>query len=48
VVREASMRAIETVVGAYDGEAANDHADEVIVSRAHVEAALERVDASSS
>ena len=43
VVREASMRAIEAVVGAYDGEAANDHADEVIVSRAHVEAALERV-----
>ena len=46
VVREASMRAIESVVGAYDGEAANDHADEVVVSRAHVEAALERVTAS--
>jgi transitional endoplasmic reticulum ATPase len=48
VVREASMRAIETVVGAYDGEAANDHADEVVVSRAHVEAALERVGASGA
>ena len=46
VVREASMRAIESVVGAYEGEAANDHADEVIVSRAHVDAALARVGAS--
>ena len=46
VVREASMRAIEAVVDAYDGEAANDHADEVVVSRSHVEAALERVGAS--
>jgi len=46
VVREASMRAIEAVVGAYDGETANDHADEVVVTRAHVEAALERVGAS--
>jgi transitional endoplasmic reticulum ATPase len=43
VVREASMRAIEDVVGAYEGEAANDHADEVAVTRAHFEAAMERV-----
>ena len=48
VVREASMRAIESVVGEYDGEAANDHADEVVVSRAHVEAALARVGASGA
>ena len=43
VVREASMRAIEDVTEAYAGEAANDHADEVVVTRAHFEAAVERV-----
>ena len=43
VVREASMRAIEAIVGEYEGEAANDHADEVIVARSHFEAALDRV-----
>ena len=42
-VREASMRAIEGVVGAYEGETANDHADEVVVTRDHFEAAVERV-----
>ena len=47
VVRDASMRAIEEIVGAYEGEAATDHADEVAVTRAHFEAALERVGASS-
>jgi len=45
VVREASMRAIEGVAGAYEGEAANDHADEVVVTREHFEAALARVEA---
>jgi transitional endoplasmic reticulum ATPase len=43
VVREASMRAIEDVTEAYAGEAANDHADEVVVTRAHFGAAVERV-----
>ena len=46
VVREASIRAIEDVAGAYEGEAANDHADEVVVTRDHFEAALARVEAS--
>ena len=45
-VREASMRAIEDVTEAYGGEAANDHADEVVVTGAHFRAALERVAAS--
>ncbi len=47
VVREASMRAVEDVTEAYPGEAANDHADEVVVTRAHFEAALKRVAASN-
>ena len=42
-VREASMRAIEDVVGTYEGETANEHADEVVVTRAHFEAAVERI-----
>ncbi|GGJ04484.1 ATPase AAA [Halobellus salinus] len=46
VVREASMRAIEDVAGAYDGEVANDHADEVVVTPDHFEAALKRVGSS--
>ena len=46
VVREASMRAIEGVAEAYEGEAANDHADEVVVTREQFEAALTRVEAS--
>ena len=46
VVREASIRAIEDVAEAYEGEAANDHADEVVVTRDHFEAALARVEAS--
>ena len=46
-VREASMRAIEGVVGAYEGETANEHADEVVVTRDHFEAAVERVGSSS-
>jgi transitional endoplasmic reticulum ATPase len=45
-VREASMRAIEDVVGTYEGETANEHADEVVVTRAHFEAAVERIGAS--
>ena len=45
-VREASMQAIEDVVGTYEGEAANEHADEVVVTRDHFEAALARIGAS--
>ncbi|WP_435182661.1 AAA family ATPase [Halobellus sp. EA9] len=40
VVREASMRAIEDVASAYEGEAANEHAEEVLLTRAHFEAAM--------
>ncbi|WP_336022377.1 AAA family ATPase [Halobellus salinisoli] len=43
VVRDASVRAIERVASAYEGEAANEHADEVLVSAADFEAALEAV-----
>ncbi|WP_049985354.1 AAA family ATPase [Halobellus rufus] len=43
VVRDASMRAIERVAGAYEGETANEHADEVVVSGADFETALEAV-----
>ncbi|MGQ4555984.1 AAA family ATPase [Halobellus sp. GM3] len=43
VVREASMRAIERVADAYEGEAANEHADEVVVGEADFEAALAAV-----
>ncbi|WP_256307743.1 AAA family ATPase [Halobellus litoreus] len=43
VVREASMRAIERVAAAYEGETANEHAGEVVVSRDDFEAALEAV-----
>jgi len=46
VVRDASIRAIERVASAYEGEAANDHADEIVVSEADFEAALEAVGAS--
>jgi len=48
VVREAAMRAIEDVAGAYEGEAANDHADEVLIERRHFEAAIEAVGPSSA
>ncbi|MFB6091051.1 MAG: AAA family ATPase [Halobellus sp.] len=43
VVREASMRAIEDVASAYEGEEANAHADEIVIRRAHFEAAMESV-----
>ncbi|MFC6872987.1 AAA family ATPase [Halobellus marinus] len=43
VVREASMRAIEAVAAAYEGEAANDHADEIVIGAEDFDAALEAV-----
>ncbi|SDY19230.1 AAA family ATPase [Halobellus clavatus] len=43
VVREAAMRAIEDVAAAYEGAAANEHADEVLIERRHVEAAVDAV-----
>ncbi|MDS0298661.1 CDC48 family AAA ATPase [Halogeometricum sp. S1BR25-6] len=43
VCREATMRAIEEVAEAYDGEEANEHADEIRVTQAHFDAALDVV-----
>jgi transitional endoplasmic reticulum ATPase len=40
VCREATMRAIEEVADAYEGEEANEHADEIRVTQAHFDAAL--------
>ncbi|GAB7093533.1 CDC48 family AAA ATPase [Halolamina litorea] len=46
VVREATMGAVEDVANRYDGEEANEHADEILLTAAHFERALERVDPS--
>jgi transitional endoplasmic reticulum ATPase len=43
VCREAAVRAVQTVADAYPGTEANDHADEVSLSAAHFEAALDAV-----
>ncbi|WP_435070244.1 AAA family ATPase [Haloplanus sp. C73] len=43
VCREAAMHAVRTVADAYAGAEANDHADEVSLTAAHFEAALESV-----
>ncbi|CQR50176.1 MULTISPECIES: CDC48 family AAA ATPase [Haloferax] len=43
VCREAALRAIQDVADAYEGTEANSHADEVRITRAHFEAALESV-----
>ncbi|SFG11736.1 transitional endoplasmic reticulum ATPase [Halopelagius inordinatus] len=43
VCREAAMRAIEEVASAYEGEAANDHAAEILVRPEHFDAALDSV-----
>jgi transitional endoplasmic reticulum ATPase len=40
VCREATMRAIEEVADAYEGEEANEHADEILVTQEHFDAAL--------
>jgi len=47
VVREASMRAIERVADAYEGERANEHADEVRLTREDFEGALDAVEPSA-
>ena len=43
--REAAMLAVEEVADRYEGEEANDHADEVVVTRDHFEAAMASVEA---
>ncbi len=45
VCREAAMLAVEAVADRYEGEAANDHADEVVVTRDHFAAAVKSVEA---
>ncbi|RCU47880.1 AAA family ATPase [Haloplanus salinus] len=46
VCREAAMLAVRAVADAYPGPEANDHADEVSLTAAHFEAALETVEPS--
>jgi len=43
VCREAAMRAVRAVADAYPGAEANEHADEVTLTAAHFDAALEAV-----
>ena len=43
VVREATLLAVEDVTNRYEGAAANDHADEVLLSAEHFERALDAV-----
>ncbi|ELZ85956.1 AAA-type ATPase (transitional ATPase-like protein) [Haloferax elongans ATCC BAA-1513] len=43
VCREAALRAIEDVANAYEGTAANDHADEIRITREHFNAAISTV-----
>ncbi|RYJ13557.1 AAA family ATPase [Halogeometricum borinquense] len=43
VCRDATMRAIEAIADAYEGAAANEHADEILVTQEHFEAALNAV-----
>ena len=45
VCREAAMLAVEAVADRYEGEEANDHADEVLVTRDHFERATQSVEA---
>jgi len=45
LVREASMRAVQEIATEIEPEAAADHADEIIVTAAHFEAAREMLDA---
>ena len=45
VCREAAMLAVEEVADRYEGETANDHADEVVVTRDHFERAMASVEA---
>ncbi|WP_416839524.1 CDC48 family AAA ATPase [Haloferax sp. DFSO52] len=43
VCREAALRAIQDVANAYEGTAANEHADEIRITRDHFNAALQSV-----
>ncbi|UVE49530.1 AAA family ATPase [Haloferax larsenii] len=43
VCREAALRAIEDVANAYEGTAANDHADEIRITREHFNEAIASV-----
>ncbi|WP_396612824.1 CDC48 family AAA ATPase [Haloferax sp. S1W] len=43
VCREAALRAIEDVANAYEGMAANEHADEIRITRDHFNAAISSV-----
>lgn len=44
MVRDASVRAIESVTTEYDGTAANEHADEIVLTRSHFETALDSIE----
>jgi|APHM01.1.fsa_nt_gi ATPases of the AAA+ class len=44
MVRDASVRAIESVTTQYDGTAANEHADEIVLTRSHFETAIESIE----
>jgi transitional endoplasmic reticulum ATPase len=46
VVREATLQAVEDVTDRYEGEEANDHADEILIGAAQFERALESVEPS--
>jgi transitional endoplasmic reticulum ATPase len=48
VCREAAMYAVRDVAGAYPGDEANAHADEVCLTAAHFEAAVDAVSPSLS
>ncbi|WP_411968441.1 CDC48 family AAA ATPase [Haloferax sp. YSSS75] len=43
VCREAALRAIQDVASAYEGLEANEHADEILITRDHFDAALKSV-----
>ncbi|AFK19115.1 AAA family ATPase [Haloferax mediterranei ATCC 33500] len=43
VCREAALRAIQDVANAYEGTTANDHTDEIRITREHFDAALDSV-----
>ena len=44
MVRDASVRAIESVTTEYDGATANEHADEIVLTRSHFETALDSIE----
>ncbi|QKY19072.1 AAA family ATPase [Halolamina sp. CBA1230] len=46
VVREATLLAVEDVATRYEGEEANDHADEILIEASHFDRALDAVEPS--